>query len=168
MYIKVRIFNLQGLIIEELQFASHLFIVFSSFGGSLGSVVRYCHLPPRSRCSVDLHLHDAHTFTHSCGIALEREDPRMVVIVNGHRGSVRITQGSFGRSVAGPYNAVAWRHRIRVEDGDLGTVDNTRVVEIYVEMLIFFEYVIINHADCQLLYRLTRFKYQSALGEFIV
>ncbi len=44
--IQVRIFNLHGLIIEELHFASHLFIVFSSFGGSLGSVVRYCHLPP--------------------------------------------------------------------------------------------------------------------------
>ncbi len=167
-YIQVKIFNSHGLIIEELHFASHLFIVFSSFGGSLGSVVRYCHLPPRSRCSVDLHLHDAHAFAHSWGIALEREDPRVVVIINGHRGSVSVSQSSFGRSVAGPYNAVAWRHRIGVEDRDLGTVDNTRVAEIYVEMLIFFEYVIVNHANCQLLHRLTRFKDQSALGEFIV
>lgn len=160
--------NLHGLIIEELQFASHLFIVFSSFGGTLCSVKRYCHLPPRSRCSVNLHLHDAHAFTHSCGIALERKDTCVVIIVNGHRGSVRVTQGSFGRNVAGPHNAVAWRHRIRVEDGDLSTVDNSRVAEMYVEVLIFLEYVIVNHPDCQLLHSLTRFKDQSALGEFIV
>lgn len=158
-----------GLIILELQLARNVFIVLPSFGGTLNGVVGHGHLPPRTGCPVNLHLHIADALANSCGLALERKDASVVIVVDGDSGNGSIAQGGLWWDVGGEADsAVAGGDGVRLQDGDLSPVDNTWITEAHVKVLVLFKDVIINDANCKLFCCLARLEDQSALGKLIV
>lgn len=90
----------------------------------------------------------------------------MVVIVDGHGGSMSRTQCGFWLDGDRAQKAVAWG--IGVENGHLGSMNDTWVTEVHVEMLVFLEDVVIDYTDRQLLYGLAWFEDQRSLSKLII
>lgn len=158
-----------GFIILKLQLPGHLFVVLPCLGTAFYCVVRDRHLPPRSGHPVDLHLHVADALADLCGVALECENAGVVVVVDGNSGGVSFSKGCLRGDVGGgAHRAIAGGDGVRLQYGNLSSVGNPGVAQTHVKVLIFFEDVIVNDADGELLCGLTRLEHQGALSKLIV
>lgn len=158
-----------GLIILKLQLARNLLVVLPCLGCALDRMVGDSHLPPRPGHPVNLHLHVADALTDPLGIALKRKNPSVIIIVDGNRGGMSGAQCCFGGDVGRhAHRAVAGGDGAWLQDGDLSSVNDARIAQAHVEVLVLFENIVINNADGELLCGLTGLEDQSALSKLIV
>lgn len=127
----------RGLVVGELQLSSGVLVVRPSFGSSWLGVVRQDDGPTGSWVAHHGHLHGAHALAHPDQALAEREDTSVVVVQDGHRGNQRLNQTGFG----GYANLVALKHPLCVAD--------TQVEQAHKEVLVLFEYVVIDYAHLE-------------------
>lgn len=128
-------FYSRGLVVGELQLSAGVLVVLSSLGGARLGVVRQDDGAPGAGVAHHGHLHGAHALAHPHQALAEREDARVVVVQDGHRGYQGFDQAAFG----GGANLVALKHPLGIA--------NTQVQQAHKEVLVFLEYVIIDYAD---------------------
>lgn len=127
----------RGLVVGELQLSSGVLVVRPGSGSSWLGVVRQDDGPAGSWVAHHGHLHGAHALAHPDQALAEGEDAGVVVVQDGHRGDQRLNQTGFG----GDANLVALKHPLCVAD--------TQVEQAHKEVLVLFEYVVIDYADLE-------------------